>query len=81
MNLAPPIPRFGRPAPADPEESAREQARSTRRSANRTPAKSPTQVLQRERHQPDYLILVVVIALSAIGILLVFSSSAARRAG
>ena len=78
MNLAPPIPRFGRPAPADPEEIAREQARTTRRGANRTPAKSPTQVLQRERHQPDYLILVVVIALSAIGILMVFSSSAMR---
>jgi cell division protein FtsW len=78
MNLAPPIPRFGRPPSADPEEVAREQARSSRRSANRTPAKSPTQVLQRERHQPDYLIVVVVLALAAIGILMVFSSSAMR---
>ncbi len=77
MNLAPPIPRFGRPAP-DPDELAAEQARATRRSANRAPAKSPTQVLQRERHQPDYLIVVVVMALAAIGILMVFSSSAMR---
>ena len=42
------------------------------------PAKNPTQVLQRERHQPDYMILVVVVALSAIGILMVYSSSAMR---
>jgi cell division protein FtsW len=78
MNLAPPIPRFGRPAPPDPEVAQREEARVARRSANRAPAKSPTQVLQRERHQPDYLILVVVMALAAIGILMVFSSSAMR---
>jgi cell division protein FtsW len=34
--------------------------------------------LRRERHQPDYLILVAVVALGAIGILMVFSSSAIR---
>ena len=34
-----------------------------RRTANRSPAKDPTQVLQRERHQADYVILVVVVAL------------------
>jgi len=76
VNVAPPIPRFGRrPGEEPPTEAV---TRQLRRTANRAPAKSPTQVLQRERHQPDYLILVVVIALSAIGILMVFSSSAMR---
>ena len=77
MNLAPPIPRFGRPA-ADPEARERELARESRRSANRSPAKDLTQALQRERHAPDYTILVVVVALAAIGILMVYSSSAMR---
>jgi cell division protein FtsW len=35
-------------------------------------------VLRRERHQPDYSILLAVVALAAIGILMVFSSSAMR---
>ncbi len=78
MNLAPPIPRFGRPGTGRSGGDRARAGRSTRRSANRTPAKSPTQVLQRERHQPDYLIVVVVVALAAIGILMVFSSSAMR---
>ena len=77
MNLAPPIPRFGRPA-ADPEARERELAKESRRSANRSPAKDLTQALQRERHAPDYTILVVVVALAAIGILMVYSSSAMR---
>ncbi len=78
MNLAPPMPRFGR-GPADPEAAPeRDRARDVRRSANRTPAKSPTQVLQRERHDPDYLILMLVVALTAVGILMVYSSSAMR---
>ena len=77
MNIAPPLRRFGRPPEPDPR-SIEAQARELRRTANRAPAKSPTQVLQRERHQPDYLILVAVVALSALGILMVFSSSAMR---
>ena len=77
MNLAPPIPRFGRPA-ADPDARERELARESRRTANRTPTKDLTQALQRERHAPDYTILVVVVALAAIGILMVYSSSAMR---
>ena len=78
MNLAPPIPRFGR-GHADPDASPeRVRARDVRRSANRTPAKNPTQVLQRERHDPDYLILMLVVALTAVGILMVYSSSAMR---
>ncbi len=35
--------------------------------------------LRREVHQPDYVVLVAVIALSAIGILMVFSSSAMKE--
>jgi cell division protein FtsW len=35
-------------------------------------------VLQRIRHQPDYAILVAVVALTAIGILMVYSSSALK---
>jgi len=77
MNLAPPIPRFGRPVG---EEDARERKRTaeTRRVANRTPTKDPTRALQRERHAPDHMILVVVVALAAIGILMVYSSSAMK---
>jgi cell division protein FtsW len=78
MNLAPPIPRFGRGRQSDEEDVARERSSAERRLANRAPAKSPTQVLQRERHEPDYLILVVTVALAALGILMVFSSSAMR---
>ena len=77
MNLAPPIPGFGRPF-AEPEERERKRASDSRRSANRTPSKDLTQALQRERHAPDYMILVVVVALAAIGILMVYSSSAMR---
>jgi cell division protein FtsW len=77
MNLAPPIPRFGRPR-VDDQEVIDARTQAVRRTANRSPSKSPTQVLQRERHQPDYLILVAVVALTAIGILMVFSSSAMR---
>ncbi len=34
--------------------------------------------LQRERHEPDYLILIATIALAAIGILMIYSSSGVR---
>ena len=40
---------------------------------------SQPKILRRETHQPDYVILVAVIALSAIGILMVFSSSAMKE--
>jgi cell division protein FtsW len=74
MNLAPPIPRLGLPS-RHPEPSADE----VRRTANRQPVKAKVgSVLQRERHQADYVILVVVVALTAIGILMVYSSSAIR---
>ncbi|HET9456979.1 MAG TPA: putative lipid II flippase FtsW [Candidatus Limnocylindrales bacterium] len=44
----------------------------------RPPAKQKTAALKRERHQADYTILVTVVALVAIGILMVYSSSAMR---
>ncbi len=44
----------------------------------RPPAKQRTGTLKRERHQADYTILVTVIALVAIGILMVYSSSAMK---
>ena len=46
------------------------------RTRTRPSAGAPPKTLRRETHQPDYVILVAVIAMSAIGILMVFSSSA-----
>jgi cell division protein FtsW len=71
MNLAPPIsrPARGRTQPTE---------RVSRRGAARTPAKTGTTVLRRERHQPDYMILVAVVSLASIGILMVYSSSAMK---
>jgi cell division protein FtsW len=46
--------------------------------ANRTPARQRTTALKRERHHADFTILVAVVALTAIGILMVYSSSAMR---
>jgi cell division protein FtsW len=51
---------------------------SVRSAAPRTPAKPRKESLKRERHQADYTILVAVIALIAIGILMVYSSSAMK---
>ena len=42
------------------------------------PSARPDVVLRRERHQPDWSILIAVVALAAIGILMVYSSSAMR---
>jgi cell division protein FtsW len=49
-----------------------------RSAAGRTPAKPRKETLKRERHQADYTILVAVVALIAIGILMVYSSSAMK---
>jgi len=51
---------------------------TVRTAAPRTPAKPRKETLKRERHQADYTILVVVVALIAIGILMVYSSSAMK---
>jgi cell division protein FtsW len=42
----------------------------------RAPVQVRTNVVRRDRHQPDWSILVAVVALAAIGILMVYSSSA-----
>ncbi len=72
MNLSPPIPRFGRPV--QDEVPATKPVGPT----NRTPVRSRSGAVRRERHDADYVILVVVIALSALGILMVYSSSALK---
>ena len=53
---APPFPRFGRPA-VEPSERRRSPGADQRRTANRSPARDLTNVLQRERHAPDYTVL------------------------
>src|SRR4051812_16838735 len=46
--------------------------------AARPAARTRDDVLTRPRHQPDFAILIAVVALAAIGILMVYSSSALR---
>jgi cell division protein FtsW len=46
--------------------------------SRRTPARQKASALNRERHQADYAILVIVVALTAVGILMVYSSSAMK---
>jgi cell division protein FtsW len=72
MNLAPSIPGFGSRGDEDDVDDPRA------RMVNRTPVKSRAGAVRRERHQADYVILVVVVALTALGILMVYSSSALR---
>jgi len=72
MNLNPPIPRLERPRrTAEPKAGERS-------TTNRTPVKSRAGAVRRESHSADYVILVVVVALTAIGILMVYSSSALK---
>ena len=55
----------------------RKAGAAARPSASARPAaRAATDVLRRERHQADYSILLAVVALAAIGILMVYSSSA-----
>ncbi len=57
------------------------ERRSTQRRPGarpKSPAKPTKTTLRRERHQPDYAILVAVVALAAAGILMVYSSSAMK---
>jgi cell division protein FtsW len=58
--------------PAGKGTAGRARPTATQRPA----ARAASDVLRRERHQPDYSILLAVVALSAIGILMVLSSSA-----
>ena len=59
-------------------KSNRGRATTTGRpiAAERPAARAASDVLRRERHQADYSILLAVVALAAIGILMVYSSSA-----
>jgi cell division protein FtsW len=54
----------------------RAERRAAASAADRPAARAGSDVLRRERHQPDYSILLAVVALAAIGILMVYSSSA-----
>ncbi len=76
MNLAPPIPRLLRRFGPGPMERP---VRAMLPPPERATARSRTgSVVRREQHQPDYVILVAVVALTAIGILMVYASSAIR---
>ena len=78
MSSVRPIDRgTGRPQPrsADGEPAG---ARAGHVHATSRPPAKARQTLRRERHQPDIAILVSVVALAAIGILMVYSSSAMR---
>jgi cell division protein FtsW len=65
------------PRPASRGDGATPEAKAPTM-VNRTPVKSRAGAVRRERHQADYMILVVVIALTALGILMVYSSSALK---
>jgi cell division protein FtsW len=70
-----PSPRGRGAVPATP--AARDRRAGVKPAgAVRAAAKPRSDVLSRERHQPDYSILLAVVALAAVGILMVFSSSA-----
>ncbi|HET7029038.1 MAG TPA: putative peptidoglycan glycosyltransferase FtsW [Candidatus Limnocylindrales bacterium] len=58
-----------RTEPKEPEGDA---------ASRRTPARQQSSALNRDRHQADWAILVIVVALTAIGILMVYSSSAMK---
>ena len=68
--------RPGSVAPGDAVPGA--AGRTTSRTLERQAAPAGRDVLQRIRHQPDYAIVIAVVALTAIGILMVYSSSALR---
>ena len=72
MNLAVSIPRIR--SRGDEETPPAEPTTMV----NRTPVKSRAGAVRRERHGADYVILVVVVALTALGILVVYSSSALK---
>ena len=74
MNVAPPM---GRLAKRGRDEEASLGQVSPRAPA-RTPVRGGTAILKRELHQADHTIIVAVIALAAIGILMVYSSSAMK---
>ncbi len=61
--------------PTRPTQPVARRGGHASRDANRDPAAGRVvQGPQRERHEPDYLLMVAVVALTAIGILMVYSS-------
>jgi cell division protein FtsW len=70
MNFAVSVPRLGWRGGEDAVDASP--------TVNRTPVKSRAGAVRRERHPADYVILVVVVALTALGILMVYSSSALK---
>ncbi len=72
MNSPTSYPAFGSRPPDVAPEAGRQAM------VNRTPVRSRPGAVRREQHAADYVILVVVTALTAIGILMVYSSSAMR---
>ncbi len=62
-------------SPVRRRESTSPAARVAAAPAARPVAVAGRRTLERERHQPDYAILVAVVALAALGILMVYSSS------
>jgi cell division protein FtsW len=72
MSIARPLSGAGR----RPGEARSGQRRPGARP--KSPARATKTTLRRDRHQPDYAILVAVVALAATGILMVYSSSAMK---
>jgi cell division protein FtsW len=68
--------RWDRGISTGPAPSTGEARTAASAAAARPAARAGTDVLRRERHQADYSILLAVVALAAIGILMVYSSSA-----
>ena len=68
--------RWDRGIGAQPVADTGHERRAAASATARPAARAGSDVLRRERHQADYSILLAVVALAAIGILMVFSSSA-----
>ena len=72
-----PLPKPARGRAATPTRGSATRGSAARTTGDARPAaRAASDVLRRERHQADYSILLAVVALAAIGILMVYSSSA-----
>jgi cell division protein FtsW len=80
MSDALPLPRRigGGSRPAERGRVGRGRTDGSEAARGRTPAHQKATALNRDRHQADYGILVIVVALTAVGILMVYSSSAMK---
>jgi cell division protein FtsW len=73
--VAPPARAGQRPGDADGDRSP-----AARRPSRDAQAGRVVHGPERDRHEPDYLLMVTIIALTALGILMIYSSSAANPA-